>query len=350
MRGEHPLEVGPLVGQGRLGQLEVALLHRRAQDDLAADPDRGRLGPGDQRRHLDLQVAGRPAPGRPAASRRAARPAMNARASSGDTGTAPSRILILHFLQVPWPPQVESIAMPFQLAASNSVTPGGTRTRVPLGWNTRSTRVRAGTAAGSSGRPAACPTGCRGRCGLLAAWLRRPVRGDPARAPGVLVGQQVGGLDRPDQLRRAGVHDRAGQPAQRSPSAGTRRRSRRGRACRTRRWRRRASCSGRTRRGPARSSPACEHQRGVGADRHGQRVDHDVLERDAVLRRWPRPRSCGPAPAAAAGRSRSGPRCHRARRRRVVASARRSSGRRTPAVRCRSARRRRPRPRPGVVW
>ena len=39
-----------------------------------------------------------------------------------------SAILIRHFLQVPWPPQVESIAMPFQLAASNRVTPYGTRT------------------------------------------------------------------------------------------------------------------------------------------------------------------------------------------------------------------------------
>ena len=36
---------------------------------------------------------------------------------------ASSAILIRHFLQVPWPPQVESIAMPFQLAASNNVTP-----------------------------------------------------------------------------------------------------------------------------------------------------------------------------------------------------------------------------------
>src|SRR5580692_975509 len=39
-----------------------------------------------------------------------------------------SAILIRHFLQVPCPPQVESIAMPFQLAASNRVTPYGTRT------------------------------------------------------------------------------------------------------------------------------------------------------------------------------------------------------------------------------
>ena len=41
----------------------------------------------------------------------------------------------MHFLQVPCPPQVESMAMPFQLAASNSVTPGGTRTRGPSGRN-----------------------------------------------------------------------------------------------------------------------------------------------------------------------------------------------------------------------
>src|SRR5215467_371871 len=65
----------------------------------------------------------------------------NARSSSGEAGTLPPVTLILHFLQVPCPPQVESIAMPFQLAASNRVTPGGTRTRVPLGWKTRSTRA-----------------------------------------------------------------------------------------------------------------------------------------------------------------------------------------------------------------
>ncbi len=40
--------------------------------------------------------------------------------------------LTRHFLHVPWPPQVESIAMPFQLAASKRVTPCGTRTGRPL--------------------------------------------------------------------------------------------------------------------------------------------------------------------------------------------------------------------------
>src|SRR5512142_775622 len=50
-----------------------------------------------------------------------------------------SAILTRHFLQVPWPPQVESIAMPFQLAASNRVTPYGTRTGLSL--NTRLIRT-----------------------------------------------------------------------------------------------------------------------------------------------------------------------------------------------------------------
>ena len=58
---------------------------------------------------------------------------LNARMSSAVGGAAPSSTRTLHFLHVPWPPQVESIAMPFQLAASNRVTPAGTRTRRPLG-------------------------------------------------------------------------------------------------------------------------------------------------------------------------------------------------------------------------
>ena len=48
--------------------------------------------------------------------------------SSARRRAAPSSICTLHFLQVPWPPQVESMAMPFQLAASNTLTPAGTRT------------------------------------------------------------------------------------------------------------------------------------------------------------------------------------------------------------------------------
>ncbi len=51
----------------------------------------------------------------------------NARGSTGLISALPETTRTLHFLQVPWPPQVESIATPFQLAASNSVVPAGTR-------------------------------------------------------------------------------------------------------------------------------------------------------------------------------------------------------------------------------
>ena len=69
--------------------------------------------------------------------------------SSADGVAAPSSMRTLHFLQVPWPPQVESIAMPFQLAASNTLTPAGTRTWRPEGSNRRSTRT--GPASAGSG-------------------------------------------------------------------------------------------------------------------------------------------------------------------------------------------------------
>ena len=55
-------------------------------------------------------------------------------------GTSPSSIRTLHFLHVPWPPQVESIAMPFQLAASKIGVPVGTRTSAPSGSKRRWTR------------------------------------------------------------------------------------------------------------------------------------------------------------------------------------------------------------------
>ena len=39
-------------------------------------------------------------------------------------GRRPASIRTLHLWQVPWPPQVESIAMPFHDAESKTVTPG----------------------------------------------------------------------------------------------------------------------------------------------------------------------------------------------------------------------------------
>src|SRR6185312_15705022 len=61
--------------------------------------------------------------------------------------------LTLHFLHVPWPPQVESIATPFQLAASKIVVPASTRAsltaRSSPDWRKRR-RTRSGC--GASGR------------------------------------------------------------------------------------------------------------------------------------------------------------------------------------------------------
>ena len=48
---------GALVGEGRLVELDVALLHRRAEDHLAPDAHGGRLGPRRQRGYVDREVA-----------------------------------------------------------------------------------------------------------------------------------------------------------------------------------------------------------------------------------------------------------------------------------------------------
>src|SRR5277367_6761891 len=99
-------------------------------------------------------------------------------------------ILTRHFLQVPWPPQVESIAMPFQLAASNKVTPYGTRT----GRSLKSRFIRTGPGACSS---STLTWHLAVRLLLLLRLLGgqlRAVRGDPGGAPLVAVQHQVGGL------------------------------------------------------------------------------------------------------------------------------------------------------------
>ena len=58
-RVEQPGQVGALVAEVRLGELDVPLLDGRTQDHLAADADGRGLGPGGERRHVDGQVAGR---------------------------------------------------------------------------------------------------------------------------------------------------------------------------------------------------------------------------------------------------------------------------------------------------
>ena len=127
-----------------------------AQDHLAADADRGRLRPGDQRRHLDPQVLLGPGPaGQPPAGAQLVR-AERARVEPRhrDVALDDPHPALLH---VPWPPQVESTAMPFQLAASNSVAPAGTRTsrgRAPSGSKRmlHPVRRRADRSEGGSGR------------------------------------------------------------------------------------------------------------------------------------------------------------------------------------------------------
>src|SRR6185312_5591055 len=58
-----------LILERRLVELQVALLHGRAQDDVAADADERRLRPRLQRRHVDLEVlGGRRAAGQPPAA------------------------------------------------------------------------------------------------------------------------------------------------------------------------------------------------------------------------------------------------------------------------------------------
>ena len=75
---------------------------------------------------------------------------LKARTSRREMGTEPSMMRTLHFLHVPCPPQVESTAMPFQLAASKTVTPGGTRNSLSAGWNRRCTRPAASCAASAA--------------------------------------------------------------------------------------------------------------------------------------------------------------------------------------------------------
>ena len=120
----------------------------------------------------------------------------------------PSTTRTLHFLQVPWPPQVESIAIPFQLAASKIVVPAG---------HARLLRRRAVVAGRLEAQPDAVLLRRHRRQDLgsahdAAAACFSRCDGDPARAPLVVAEQQVGRAHGVDALRRARVHDRARQP------------------------------------------------------------------------------------------------------------------------------------------
>ena len=257
-----------------------------------------------------VEVAGRRAPGRPAASRRRAGSRVKVRTSWREIGACRTSTRTLHLWQVPWPPQVESIAMPFHDAESKTVTPGGTRTSRCAGatpsrsrdgerrarpgrcrraaparrraaragprGRRRRGRSRGAVRSRSRARPAS-PAACRGAVARRSSAM--PHSSWPSSRSAALTASTICG--------RAGVHDRAGQAGGHRHRQERARRGCAGRACRRRRWRRRRSCSRRTRRGSGASSPAsCDDRAGVGADRHRQRVDDDVRGGDAVLRRW----------------------------------------------------------------
>ena len=97
-----------------------------------------------------------------------------ARVSSDEIGALPSSTFTLHLRHVPWPPQVESMAMPFQLAASNSITPGGTRTLRPAGSKHRSKRPRPSWTGSPASAAAAPARGVAGRVVEVASRLRQP--------------------------------------------------------------------------------------------------------------------------------------------------------------------------------
>ncbi len=193
---EDPLQVGALVLERGLLQHQVALLHRRAEDHVAPHTDQRGLGPGLQRRDLDHEIAAGAGP--------AGQPPAVAQLVGGESarvdvppGTSPETIRTLHFLHVPWPPQVESMAIPFQLAASKIGVPLGTRTSPPSGRKRSRTRcapsargrlglaLERGDGLGDDALMPSAPPRCEPR-GLPGA-----VGGDPARAPRVVAEQQV---------------------------------------------------------------------------------------------------------------------------------------------------------------
>ena len=224
-------------------------------------------------------------------------------------------IWTLHLWQVPWPPQVESIAMPFHDAASKTVTPGGTRTPRWVGgtaapssarlWTVKARSTRpvpscvAGSAPGRSIRPSRAdvregevgPVGRLGHC--AAAGCRRlpgAVGRDPGQPHSSWPSSRSAALTASTICGRAGVHDRAGE-------SGRHRHRQEGRVEGVPAGHAEGDVGGAAGHVDAElvADPAHRlegHQcdvLGVGADRHGQRVDDDVGLRRCRTPRW-RPR------------------------------------------------------------
>src|SRR5262249_5514342 len=123
------------------------------------------------------------------ASRQPARSSSgeNARGSTLEISCAPDVTRTLHFLHVPLPPHVESIATPFGPARARAAAPAGRRASlVAPSACSKTSRTRSGCA--SSAGDSTALTFVRSRRGLLP-----PVRRDPVRSPLVLAEQEVGG-------------------------------------------------------------------------------------------------------------------------------------------------------------
>ena len=311
-RVEQPVEVGALVGEGGLVELDVPLLHRRAAGSPAGRRRRSRPWAGWSAGGRRPRGRGSPAPGRPAASRRRAASRLKVRTSWRVIGVGAGSTRTLHLWQVPWPPQVESIAMPFHDAESKTVTPGRHPDRA-LGRAAPSSagldgerRARPGRCrrAAPARRPAARsgPRGGRRR----ARSRRRRVIGRRRRAHAVAAclarcaaiqamphsswpSSRSAALTASTICGRAGVHDRAGQP-------GGHRHRQQGRAegvpvghAEGDVGRAAGHVDAEARRGSGASSPGSTSDvAGVGADRHGQRVDDDVGLRRCRTPRWRR--------------------------------------------------------------
>ena len=142
----------------------------------------------------------------------------NVRRSCREIGVCTSR-RTLHLWQVPWPPQVESIAMPFHEAESKTLTPGGTRTS--RSWpsvTVKDSCTRPVPSCGSTDAPggASRPSRATGSSEVASSWasscggavtLRElPLRSGLPEPPG----PRGGGRSTPSPIRR-------GRAAGRSP-------------------------------------------------------------------------------------------------------------------------------------
>ena len=259
---EEPLEIGRLVRERRLGQLDIALLDRRAEDHLSPDPDGGRLRASDERRHLhsqvgrDLDAAGEP----PAAAELVGR--EGARVERRDRRAAVEHLDLALAARTVAPARgVDGDAVPAgrveehharrnpDLAAGRleqqvESTPAVMGRIAAVDGHGASSAVRAcrvATVTSRLGSPKARhepPDACSDRC---AAIQDAPHGSRSSRRSAALIG--------PHEIRRAGVHDGAREAGLHRHGEKRRADGRRGRASRTTRSRRRASCSPRARRG-----------------------------------------------------------------------------------------------------